>query len=200
MPHWDVTAFDYFSRIYDLVMPPADASVLRPGLDRATRPLERVVDLGGGTGRAVRALSVPDPLVVDASRGMCRKASEKGFRTLQGDATRLPLEDDSVDAVLVVDALHHFPDQRTAIEAVARVLRPGGVLVVREFDPTTLRGRALVGVEHALGFESTFYPPEKLADLLADAGLDADVTDTGFGYTVTGREPDRDSGPCDGRR
>lgn len=189
MDRWDVTAFEYFARVYDLVMPAADAAALEPGVDHATRAVERVVDLGGGTGRAVRALPVPDPLVVDAAGEMCARARERGLTAVRGDATRLPLADDSVDAVLVVDALHHFPDHPTVLEEATRALRPGGVLVVREFDPTTLRGRALVAAEHAFGFESTFHAPATMVELFEAAGLDAVVPDVGFGYTIAGRKP-----------
>ncbi|MFC7165718.1 class I SAM-dependent methyltransferase [Halospeciosus flavus] len=167
-------------------MPPAKRRVLAAGLDRAERPVRRVLDVGGGTGRAARVLGDFEPVVVDLSRPMLRVAHEKGLRTVQGDARRLPVADESVDAAVFVDALHHVPDVPAALADVARVLRPGGVLVVRDFDPTTLRGRALVAAEHLFGMGSTFYAPDDLASLLADAGLRPTVVETGFGYTVAG--------------
>jgi demethylmenaquinone methyltransferase/2-methoxy-6-polyprenyl-1,4-benzoquinol methylase len=182
----DVRFFDRVARVYDLLMPTARASSLRAGLELADRDVERVVDLGGGTGRAVRALGAETPLVVDLSRGMLRRAADHGLLAVQADAGHLPLRDGTVDAVVVVDALHHIPDRTAALAEASRVLADGGVLVVREFDPGTLPGRALVLSERALGFDSTFDGPDGLARLVTDAGLDAAVLDRGFGYTVAG--------------
>lgn len=183
----DVGTFDRFAPLYDLAMPRADAAALRTGLAHAERDVSRVVDVGGGTGRGVRAVDATEPLVVDAARGMLRQARGHGLDAIRASATRMPLRDGAADAVLVVDALHHLPDRDAALAEAARILAPGGVLVVADFDPTTVRGRALVGAEHLLGFDSRFDPPDALADRLAAVGLDPIVVDGGFGYVVAGR-------------
>ncbi len=185
-PDWDdISTFDRLARLYDLAMPPAQYGPLAEGLARAERPVYRALDVGGGTGRAASAIR-PETVVVDAARGMLRRARSKGHAAVAGDATRLPVADASIDAALVVDALHHIPDHPAVFAELYRVLRSGGVVVVREFDPTTLPGRALVAAEHAWGFESTFHAPADLADLLTGAGFEATVLDGGFGYTVAG--------------
>lgn len=188
----DVDRFHRFARPYDLVMPAADRAVLDSGLALAERPLVRGLDVGGGTGRAVRALPGIDWTVVDAAAGMLGVARERGLAVLRADAARLPVSTGSVDAVTIVDALHHFGDPTGAIAEAARVLAPGGVLVVREFDPTTLRGRALVAAERLVGFDSQFWPPGRLAERLAGAGLEPAITEEGFGYTVAGVHPGAD--------
>ena len=182
----DVAPFDRFARLYDLFMPQADAATLQRGLARAERPLERLVDVGGGPGRAVRELDAEIRLVVDVAGGMLRRARRHGLQPVRGDGARLPLGDESVDAVLVTDALHHLNDQRGVLRDAARVLRPGGVLVIREFDPETLRGRGLVLAERVVGFDSVFHGPDALAADIADAGLTASVVERGFSYTVVG--------------
>lgn len=211
----DVTAFDRLARLYDLAMPAADPDVLARGLAYADGDLDRVLDVGGGTGRAARVLgeavrrseatrrpgrsgssppetdqttrrAEPRPFVVDAARGMLRTASAAGVEGVQGDAGTLPVYDGAVDAVVIVDALHHFPTADREIAEAARVLRPGGALVIREFDPTTLRGRALSALERAVGFDSTFYAATDLLDLVEDAGLASFLPDRGFDYTVVG--------------
>ncbi|WP_396612342.1 class I SAM-dependent methyltransferase [Haloferax sp. S1W] len=184
----DTRFFDWFAPLYDLVMPSAEAGRLATALDRASRPVERVVDIGGGSGRATLALDVPERVVFDLSAGMLARARRRGLDCVRGDARALPFADDSVDAVTVVDAFHHMPGQRTVVEEVYRVLAPGGVFAVREFNPETIRGRGLVLAERAIGFGSTFATPRDLTELLDGAGFDADVLDTGFEYTVVAKK------------
>jgi len=184
----DVPYFDRFAPLYDLAMPAADRADLDPAFALADRPVERVLDLGGGTGRVARALD-GDAVVADASRGMLTEARGGGLETVQTDVRRLAVADESVDAVVIADALHHFPARTTAIEEAARALRPGGVLLVRDFDPATLRGRFLVAGEHLLGMASRFDTAEECGRRLADAGLAARVVDTGFAFTVAGVKP-----------
>ena len=183
----DVQFFDRIAPLYDRVMPPADGEALAAGLDHATRSIDRLLDVGGGSGRAAAALTGPEITVVDASIGMLARAREdRGLAGIAGDAGRLPLRDESVDAATIVDAFHHLPDQAAAIEEAARVLAPGGALVIREFDPAHPLGRVLVAGEHAIGMQSRFRTPGDLAAALADAGFDPRIVDRGFGYTVVG--------------
>ncbi|WP_338742448.1 class I SAM-dependent methyltransferase [Haloplanus salilacus] len=187
----DVRFFDGVAALYDRFAPATDPEPIWTGLARADRPVDRVVDLAGGTGRAARAVtaaadSSPSAVVVDASDAMLRRAADRGTPAIRGDAGRLPLRDGSVDAVVVLDALHHLPAPGAALSEAGRVLRPGGVVVIREFDPDTLRGRVLAASERAMGFDSTFRGPDATADAVAAAGLDATVLDRGFAFTVLG--------------
>ncbi|MFB6155195.1 MAG: class I SAM-dependent methyltransferase [Haloferacaceae archaeon] len=183
----DVRFFDRIAGLYDLAMASADREPLAAGLAYADRPVEEVLDVGGGTGRAARALGDDvETVVVDRSRGMLREARGRGLQTVQADARRLPFSDESADAVTVVDAFHHMPAHGRVLAEVARVLRPGGVLVIREFDPTTLPGKALVAAERLVGFGSTFETPESLAAAVRSVGLRSAVPEGGFGYTVVG--------------
>lgn len=186
--------FDWFAPVYDRVMPPPDAGALEAGLSKASGDVETVVDLAGGSGRIARALADGrDVTVVDLSRPMLAEARRHGLPVVQGDATRLPLPDASVDAVTIADAYHHLDDPGAVLGEVRRVLRPGGVLVVREFDPSTVRGKGIELVERVLGWPCAFRTPDALAADLADAGLDARVLDRGFGYTVAGVRPESDT-------
>ncbi|MFB6236713.1 MAG: class I SAM-dependent methyltransferase [Halopenitus sp.] len=188
----DVRFFDRIAPLYGWLMPAADPDALGAGFARAERTVDRVLDVGGGSGRAAEAVPVEDRIVVDFSRGMLSRARDRGLAAVQGDAGTLPVPDAVVDAVVIVDALHHFPDQAGALREAARVLRPGGVLVVRDFDPSHPLGVLLVAAERAMGMGSTFSGPEALAAAVADAGLDASVVDSGFGYTVAGVAPKSD--------
>ncbi|HEY1571856.1 MAG TPA: class I SAM-dependent methyltransferase [Pseudonocardiaceae bacterium] len=91
-----------------------------------------VLDLGAGTGKLTEVLAgmglavtavEPDPAMLAQLR-----ARLPGVPAFQGPAEDIPLPDDSVNAVLVGQALHWF-DLDRAVPEIHRVLRPGGVLV-----------------------------------------------------------------------
>lgn len=187
----DTTTFDRVAHVYDWFTPSADTEEFDEALSFADREVERVLDVGGGTGRGANALgsgtASPERIVADAAPGMTRQARRNGFEAVRADAATLPFADESVDAVLIVDALHHFGKPEQAIRESTRVLRPGGVLVIREIDPTALVGRLIEAGEHLYGFDSTFFAPSDLAHRVADAGLDARFRSSGFEYTVVGQ-------------
>jgi demethylmenaquinone methyltransferase/2-methoxy-6-polyprenyl-1,4-benzoquinol methylase len=182
--------FDRIAPVYDWAMPGADRESLDAAFALADGAVETVVDVGGGTGRGALAMGNRRAVVVDASLPMLRRARGRGLDAVAGDAARLPVRDGRADAVVILDALHHFPDRMGAVEAAVRALRPGGVFVLRDFHPGTLRGRAVVGFEHAMGFDSSFLGPDRARDLLASAGLRASVVERGFTYTVAGVRPE----------
>lgn len=182
----DISVFDRFSTLYDRFKPATSSRTLTAGLDRAERDIQRVLDVGGGSGQGVRGLDVPEGLVADAAPGMVRRARKRGVDAVQADARRLPVATGSVDAVLILDALHHIGDPQDVLNDAARVLRSGGVLVVLEFDPTTLAGRVLEAGEHLVGMDSTFYSPAALVAMVDRAGLDGAVVEGGFEYLVAG--------------
>lgn len=189
----DVDFFDRITPLYDLLMPATDPEPIRRGFDVAKRPLDRVVDLGGGTGRAARALDGSDDpatrVVVDISRGMLREAREAGLGVVAGDGRQLPLSTGSVDAIVIVDAFHHMPDRDVVLRECERVLAPGGALVIRDFNPGTIRGRGLALSERVVGFDSAFEGPDAIAARCTDAGFESRVIDRGFAFTVAGRNP-----------
>ena len=187
----DVPVFDRVAPIYDVLLPGTDREPLDDGLSYAERDLSTLVDLGGGTGRAARALP-HDPIVFDGSQGMLRKARTHGMPAIRGDVRDLPFPDRSLDAVISVDAVHHFPAVPRVVEEVFRSLAEGGVFVVREFDPDTVRGTALVAGERLVGFGSTFYTVDEFDGVLEAAGFDTIVEERGFVYTIVGvkRDPE----------
>ncbi len=94
-----------------------------------------VLDLGAGTGKLTAAIvrcGVPATrvLAVEPDDGMRAELSRRlpEIAVLRGSAERIPAEDGAVDAVLVGQAFHWFDPDR-ALPEIARVLRPGGVLV-----------------------------------------------------------------------
>jgi ubiquinone/menaquinone biosynthesis C-methylase UbiE len=108
-------------------------------LDRAAEVLDlsgkaRVVDLAAGSGKLTRALAgrFAEVVAVEPSDEMraVLTARSAGIEVLAGTAERIPLPDDSADAVFVGDAFHWF-DGDAAVAELTRVLRPrGGVALL----------------------------------------------------------------------
>ena len=104
-------------------------------------PSMKVADLGGGTGYFSQALCglVSQVTLLDASPAMLSQARSKladlpNLAILQGEASDWPLEEGSQDAAFANMFLHHCPNPEQAIAEMARVLRPGGRLVITDLD------------------------------------------------------------------
>lgn len=98
-----------------------------------------VLELGVGTGAVGLGLrELGHPITgVDLSAKMLAKAFDRlGPVVAVGDATRLPIGDQRVDTVLCVWVLQLVSDVRQVLDEVARVLRPGGALLVVSARPT----------------------------------------------------------------
>jgi ArsR family transcriptional regulator len=96
-----------------------------------------VGDLGAGTGQMTEALAphVAKVIAVDSSTEMLsaareRLASLENVEVRAGRLEALPLEDAALDAAILGLVLHHMPDPREVLIEAARVLRPGGRLLI----------------------------------------------------------------------
>jgi ubiquinone/menaquinone biosynthesis C-methylase UbiE len=115
----------------------------------APQPGERVLEIGCGTGYYTLDMAAwvgPEGRVeiFDLQQQfldhVTERASARDLGNIvptQGDATALPYEDDSVDAVVLTAVLGEIPDPLAVLREIGRVLRPGGRLIVGELfgDP-----------------------------------------------------------------
>jgi ubiquinone/menaquinone biosynthesis C-methylase UbiE len=142
-------------------------SRLREILD--PKPGERILEVGPGTG--YYTLDVAEWVgseggvdILDIQRDMLdhtmRRAAERAIENItpiEADAGAMPYEDGTFDAAFLVTVLGEVPDQDAAVRELARVLRPGGRLVVGELlgDPhyVTLRALRLRAAGAGLSFE-----------------------------------------------
>lgn len=151
-------------------------------------PALRVADLGCGEGYLTIEASrwAESVMAIDRSPAVLARAKTLGERRRatnitwkRGELEKLPLATGSVDLALLSQALHHAVDPGRAVAEAARILVPGGrvlILELREHEETWVREK--LG-DRALGFSEA-----RLRQLLSDAGL-TDIR-TGIGASKTG--------------
>ena len=148
--------FDAIAARYDLLN-----HLLSAGIDRRWRKLairslalkggERILDLCTGTADLAIAAVTARPsagrvLGVDFAHAMLRVGQDKLRRTgldrrvslVRGDATRIPLGDECVDAVTIAFGIRNVEHTAAACDEIRRVLVPGGRLAVLEFAIPTV--------------------------------------------------------------
>ena len=138
-------------------------------------PFRRLVDLGSGTGRMLTLLGphAGQAVGLDLSQQMLNiarshvaQARLERCELRHGDifATRLP--DRSADVVVVHQVLHYLSDPGAAVKEAARIVEPGGRLIIADFAPHKLEFLREQHQHRRLGFAE----PE-MARWLAEAGL-----------------------------
>lgn len=170
-PEWD--------RIRSLHAPEAvvEAAVLDA---LGPKPIRNLVDLGTGTGRMLQLLAPRASRTVglDASHAMLsvaranlEKAGLTRIELRQGDIYAPPFPRDTFDLVVIHQVLHYLDDPARAIREAARLVAPGGRILVVDFAPHNLEFLREAQAHRRLGFA-----PDQVAGWLDEVGLDCTLT------------------------
>jgi ubiquinone/menaquinone biosynthesis C-methylase UbiE len=142
-----------------------------------------IVDLGTGPGLLAIELHKLWPrariIGIDPSEAMLSTATKNAveaeisqFEARLGTAEEIPCTSDSVDLVVSQSSYHEWADPRKGLGEIFRILRPGGILVLRDYSRTWLSPwkRKLLGLFHHLEmFKFTF---AQANELLVQTGFD----------------------------
>jgi ArsR family transcriptional regulator len=138
-------------------------------------PALRVADLGCGEGYltieasrwAARVIAIDrSPLVLERARAQATRRRVRNIVWRRGELERLPIRDASVDVALLSQALHHAESPAKALSEAARIVVPGGrvlLLDLREHNQSWVRER--------LGDKWLGFRDAELTSLLEGAGL-----------------------------
>ena len=130
-------------------------------------------DLGCGTGQVSAALApfVARVIAVDASAAMLQAAKRRlsGFDNVdlrRGDLEALPIDDERLDIATLMLVLHHVPEPEGALAEVARVLKPGGRIIIGDMLPHDRES-----YRQQMGHIWLGFPDEHVRRLLTEAGF-----------------------------
>lgn len=137
--HTVAVAYDRWAPVYDLVFGAVFERGRRASIDAAERIGGRILEVGVGTGVSLPDYSRKNRIFgVDISEGMLRKAQERvselGLTNVEGlavmDAEHLDFPDNSFDVVVAQYVVTAVPNPEAALDEFARVLKPGGEIVI----------------------------------------------------------------------
>ncbi len=163
--------WDQIRRLY------VDDQQIEAALDRLLPggPLGDLLDIGVGTGRMLTLLGPrvasgigidKSPEMLTMARANLDRAGLRHCQVRQGDMNHLPFASASFDLVTLHMVLHYADTPSTALAEAARVLRPGGRLLLVDFAP---HDEAALRDEHA--HQHMGFADEDMASWLAGAGL-----------------------------
>ena len=133
-----------------------------------------ILDLAGGTGQlgtGVAAVLGTQAVIADATPQMLVRVDARPHVSVAlASAEALPFPTGHFDALICSDAFHHFRDQDRAVREMARVVRPGGGVLILDLEPKgVIRGAALI--ERALGEPATFMSIPQITAFMAERGI-----------------------------
>ncbi|MFJ8817324.1 class I SAM-dependent DNA methyltransferase [Amycolatopsis thermoflava] len=191
---YDTVAVDYAKLLEGLLeQTPEDLAMLRLFADYVRRDGGQVADIGCGTGRVTTYLdSLGVPVFgIDLSPGMLAEARRRypHLRFEVGSMSDLALEDASLGGILAFYSIIHTPPELLpeVFAEFARVLAPGGHLMVA-FQVGDERKRLEQAYGHTVSYDAYRLPPDRITELLADAGLPVTarlIREPAFEYETT---------------
>ena len=168
----------------------SDATVEQAILDAiGTTAYKSVLDVGTGTGRILQLLghNAERAVGLDTSHSMLavaranlERAEVRGIDLRQGDVYSPPFDRNSFDLIVIHQVLHFLDDPARAVREAARLLTPGGRLLIVDFAPHSLEFLRTDHAHRRLGFRT-----DTVEGWLEQSGLDVPTTSSIAGDRLT---------------
>lgn len=147
-----------------------------------------LLDAGGGFGRITNRLidCFESIFIFDYSLPMLRRAStiNKGVDRICGTVDWLPFPENSIDAIIVVDAFHHFPNQKNALGSLLQVLKPGGIFILEDPDIRKFSVKLLALAEKFIFKYTKFLRSEVIANWIDPEKFTIDIMEDRANYIL----------------
>jgi ubiquinone/menaquinone biosynthesis C-methylase UbiE len=155
-----------------------------PVLDELKKyPFQDLLDVGCGTGPMIELLvkEFPDGNYtgIDLTPRMIEVAQAKKLphtKFLVGDSENLPFKENTFDVVICTNSFHHYPNPQAFLDGVARVLKDGGRLVLRDYTSNRFMIWLMNHIEMPLAHlgghgDVRIYSCEEVRKMCEEAGL-----------------------------
>lgn len=126
--------------------------ILKKTVPKQSRQIQQILDIGCADGTITAKIGKHFKLPISNIHG-CDVVDQAGSNptfthTLIKEGDRLPYETDSMDLVIALMSLHHVRHLDCMLKDISRVLKPGGLLFIREHNVTSTRVEAILDVVH----------------------------------------------------
>lgn len=162
----------------------------------ALTPNDILLDIGGGTGMIVDQILAETSCkayIVEVEQKKLLYAAKKrrNINLVNASVDFIPFLYEYFSKVMSIVAFHHFHDQDSALEEIKRVLKPGGLVILNEIDPSTLKGKVTSFAENTLKkMNCKYYSPSQLHEKVkAHAYQEISITHAPIGYFLCARKP-----------
>ena len=151
-----------------------EAAIFAAALEKGSQ-WRRLLDIGCGAGRILELLSPRaenaigvdlSPAMLGVARAQLEKSGLRNVQLRQGDIYALPVDGDVIDLAVMHQVLHYLDNPARALREAARVLAPGGRLIVVDFAPHHCEMLRENHAHRRLGF-----PADEIGGYLEQAGL-----------------------------
>jgi ubiquinone/menaquinone biosynthesis C-methylase UbiE len=162
----------------------------------ALTPNDILLDIGGGTGMIVDQILAKSScegyiVEVELKKLLYAARRRKNINLVNASVDFIPFPYEYFSKVMSIVAFHHFSDQDSALEEIKRVLKPGGLLILNEIDPSTFKGKIVSFVENTVKrMNCKYYSASDLHEKVkTHAYQEISITHAPIGYFLSARKP-----------